>query len=234
MVDTVDKVTVQTNTAQQELPAEYAHVYDRLQEYFREKKFEELERLFRDYTNELLQDNPRLAELFLFRCLQRLTRESMRIGETPERFESYLPAVVALLQSDCPKCIDEIIRLTEQILKHNMARRTGESNHLLSMAKDYVSEHLADENLNLERVSDHVGLSRVYFCKLFHQLEGVSFNSYLKRLRIERAKQLLMTTNMKVYEVSNAVGFSHAKYFGTVFKECVGETPMEFQRSAHK
>ena len=49
-------------------------------------------------------------------------------------------------------------------------------------------------------------------------------------MRIEKAKQLLLTTNMKVFEVSNAVGFSHAKYFGQVFKDAVGQTPIEYQK----
>ena len=61
-------------------------------------------------------------------------------------------------------------------------------------------------------------------------MEGVSFNSYLKQERIERAKKLLLTTNLKVFEVSGAVGFSQAKYFGYVFKQVVGLTPVEFQK----
>ena len=124
--------------------------------------------------------------------------------------------------------------LTEQILKHISVHRTSESNHLLNMAKDYIRDNLGNSSLNLEAVSDHVGLSRVYFCKLFHQMEGINFNAYLKKARIEQAKHLLLTTNMKVFEVSNAVGFSHAKYFGFVFKEAVGQTPVEFQKSIHE
>ena len=138
------------------------------------------------------------------------------------------------MQSDCPGCAAAALHLTEQILKHISVHRTTESNHLLNMAKDYIRDHLGDASLNLEAVSDYVGLSRVYFCKLFHQMEGVNFNSYLKRERIEKAKQLLLTTNMKVFEVSNAVGFSHAKYFGHVFREAVGQTPVEFQKSTHE
>jgi two-component system response regulator YesN len=61
-------------------------------------------------------------------------------------------------------------------------------------------------------------------------MEGISFSAYLKKVRIEKAKQLLLTTNMKVFEVSNAVGFSHAKYFGHVFKEVVGQTPASYQK----
>lgn len=175
-----------------------------------------------------------LAERFLFAYLQSITNESMRLGVTLERFESYVPAVVNLMQSDVTGSAEAMIHLTEQILKYISVHRTSESNHLLNMAKDYIRDHLGDERLDLEAVSNHVGLSRVYFCKLFHQMEGVSFNAYLKKARIEKAKQLLLTTNMKVYEISNVVGFSHSKYFGHVFKQTVGQTPVEFQKSIHE
>ena len=56
----------------------------------------------------------------------------------------------------------------------------------------------------------------------------------VKKIRIEKAKQLLMTTNLKMFEISSDVGFSHAKYFGQVFKQEVGLTPVEYQRTIQK
>lgn len=171
-----------------------------------------------------------LVERFAVLYLQNITNECMRLGITLEKFECYIPAVVCLMQLDSIGSISALLQLTEQILKYISVHRTTEGNHLLNMAKDFILENLGNERLDLASVSDHVGLSRVYFCKLFHQMEGVSFSTYLKNMRIEKARQLLLTTNMKVYEVSNAVGFSHAKYFGHVFKEAVGQTPVEFQK----
>lgn len=195
---------------------------------------EEIVRGYLEFLRTRIHAEREREERFLFSCVQTVTRESSRMGATVERFESYLPTVVSLMQSDCDGCADALTKLSEQIFKHLSVHRTNEGNHLLSMAKDYVRDHIGDEGLNLETVSDHVGLSRVYFCKLFHQLEGVTFNTYIKNARIEKAKQLLLTTNLKIFEVSNAVGFSHAKYFGKVFKQCVGQTPLEFQRCAQE
>lgn len=172
----------------------------------------------------------RLAEGFLFSYLRRITCHCVQNGISVEQFENYLPSVLYLMQSDIENGLEAITKLTEQILNHISFHGTNETNHLLGMAKEYVRDHIADEKLNLESVSNHVGLSRVYFCKLFHQMEGISFTAYLKKIRIEKAKQLLITTNLKVFEISNAVGFSHAKYFGQVFKQEVGKTPVEFQK----
>ena len=175
-----------------------------------------------------------LAEGFLMYYLKNLTGECQKIGTSIDNFESYLPSVTCLLSSDVPGAADALMKLTEQIINHVSNRGSVENHHLLRMAKEYVRAHLADEKLNLEAVSNHVGLSRVYFCKLFHQLEGISFSAYLKKIRIEKAKQLLMTTNLKMFEISSDVGFSHAKYFGQVFKQEVGLTPVEYQRTIQK
>ena len=171
-----------------------------------------------------------LTESFLLGYVKNLVKECRKRSIAIEDLENYLPSVTRLLNSDLNGALDGLTKLTEQILNHISTRGANETNHLLRTAKEYVRDHLADETLNLERVSNHVGLSRVYFCKLFHQLEGISFNAYLKKMRIEKAKQLLMTTNLKIFEISSDVGFSHAKYFGQVFKQEVGQTPAQYQK----
>lgn len=216
------------------LPGKYTYsIHEKLLTLFRDNVPGEITRIIRSHINLLRSDERNgqlLSESFLFAYLKNITGECLRLGVTVERFESYVPAVVCLFQSDIMGCVDAVSKLTEQVLKHISVHRTNETNHLMSMAKDYVRDHIADERLNLEAVSNHVGLSRVYFCKLFHQMEGISFNVYLRKIRIEKAKQLLLTTNLKIFEVSSAVGFSHAKYFGQVFKNEVGQTPIEYQK----
>lgn len=212
-------------------------IQDYLRQKFRDNDLQGISEGLNGYCSYLRiskSEDLNAQDRFLFYYLKNITNESLRLGVSLERFESYVPAVVYLMQSDSTACVEASLLLTEQILKHISVHRTSESNHLLNMAKDYIREHIGDAALNLEAVSDHVGLSRVYFCKLFHRMEGVNFNTYLKRERIDKAKHLLLNTNMKVYEVSNAVGFSHAKYFGAVFKESVGQTPVEFQKSTHE
>lgn len=208
-------------------------VLEQMMTRFQNNDIQSVTRILQAHLHRLRADEgpeQTLSEVFLLSYLKRITCECAQSGVAVERFENYVPVVLRLMQSDISGATEAVIKLTEQIINHISNRGTNESNHLLSMAKEYVRDHIADERLNLESVSNHVGLSRVYFCKLFHQMEGISFSAYLKRIRIEKAKQLLMTTNLKIFEVSSAVGFSHAKYFGQVFKEEVGRTPIEYQK----
>ena len=212
-------------------------IHEKLLELFRNGDIAGIQTLVKQHVDSIRLNVPGrqvLIERFAVLYLQHITNECMRLGVTLERFESYVPAVVCLMQSDSTGSIDAILQLTEQILKYISVHRTKEGNHLLNMAKEYIQENISNEKLDLATVGDHVGLSRVYFCKLFHQMEGISFSAYLKKVRIEKAKQLLLTTNMRIFEVGNAVGFSHAKYFGQVFKETVGLTPLEFKKGVNK
>jgi len=212
-------------------------VQEQLMAHFQENDAMAVTNVLRSHVRRLQTDQGQsqmLLEGFLLTYLKRITCYCSQQGISVEHFENYVSSVLCLMQSDVAGATEAVVKLTEQILNHISNRGATETNHLLSMAKEYVRDHIADEKLNLEMVSNHVGLSRVYFCKLFHQLEGVSFSAYLKKIRIEKAKQLLITTNLKIFEVSNAVGFSHAKYFGQVFKQEVGKTPVEFQKIMQK
>ena len=157
------------------------------------------------------------------------------LGERAEQLEALGLSISALQKRRrISEQVNYIMEATKQLLGRLFQKPAGQSNHLIELAKEFVNEHLPDPALDMALVSDHVGLSKIYFCRLFHKEEGVSFSNYLKLARIERAKQLLLQTNMKVFVISDAAGFSNAKYFGYVFKQEVGLTPLEFQKtSAH-
>ncbi|MEO3947241.1 response regulator [Gorillibacterium sp. CAU 1737] len=95
-------------------------------------------------------------------------------------------------------------------------------------AVDYIHQHY-QENLNMAMVSNHVSLNYTYFSQAFKEYTGESFVSYLRRLRIQKAKELLEKTEDKVYEISSQVGFENAKHFTRIFREMEGVTPLEYR-----
>lgn len=132
---------------------------------------------------------------------------------------SDLDTICQLLQETCKKLIDTLYQ-----------QRAKSKNQLIRLAKDFIRENLGDPDLSLERVSSQIGLSKIYFCQLFHKEEGVSFNTYLNTERINTAKMLLRTTTKKVFEISDEIGYSNPKYFNYVFKHAVGITPLEYRK----
>ncbi|WP_240418662.1 response regulator transcription factor [Paenibacillus periandrae] len=97
-------------------------------------------------------------------------------------------------------------------------------------ARQLIAEQLM-EPITLTSIADSVGLSSYYLSRLFREEVGESFNEYVTSLRIDKAIQLLQTTNMKVYEVAEQVGIPSYRYFSVLFRNRTGVAPTEFKKS---
>jgi AraC-like DNA-binding protein len=99
-------------------------------------------------------------------------------------------------------------------------------------ALTFIREHLG-EPLTLAQVARAAGFAPDYFSRLFKRNEGMTFEHYTKRLRVERAQQVLAETSLSVEGVRQLCGFQTRNYFHKVFKHAVGLTPIEYrERSA--
>lgn len=72
-------------------------------------------------------------------------------------------------------------------------------------------------------------LNPSYFSSFFHQKTGIRYKDYLTRVRITKAKRLLIRSDMKVYEVSQRVGFADVRYFSQVFMKQTGVLPKDYK-----
>jgi Response regulator containing CheY-like receiver domain and AraC-type DNA-binding domain len=95
----------------------------------------------------------------------------------------------------------------------------------------FLQQHY-DENISLSQLADYLQINKSYLSLLFKQEIGVNFTSYLNNIRIEKAKELLLHTNYKAYEIAKMVGFDNPYYFSKVFKETTGMSCQEFKKSS--
>jgi AraC-like DNA-binding protein/ligand-binding sensor protein len=98
----------------------------------------------------------------------------------------------------------------------------------ITRAKTYIAEHLT-EDLSLGDVAKAVNMSRFYFCKSFRKHAGINFTDYVARLRVERAKELLLNPNLRVSEIAYEVGFQSLTHFNRVFRRIVGKAPTAYR-----
>jgi two-component system response regulator YesN len=85
------------------------------------------------------------------------------------------------------------------------------------------------KNITLSDAAKNAEVSHSYLSFIFKQETGINFNIYLSRWRVEQAKKLLKSTNMRIYEVAERVGFSNPYYFSKVFKELTGVSCKDFR-----
>ncbi|MFD0670325.1 response regulator [Cohnella sp. GCM10027633] len=93
---------------------------------------------------------------------------------------------------------------------------------------DLIGRNYA-ENLKLEKLAELFNYNSAYLGKLFKSETGESFNTYLDKVRIEQAKQML-EQGMKVYQVAEKVGYANVDYFHSKFRKYVGISPSAYKR----
>jgi YesN/AraC family two-component response regulator len=72
-------------------------------------------------------------------------------------------------------------------------------------------------------------VSTFYFCKVFKKGAGVTFTDYLGRVRVEKAKNLLLNRHLRISEIAYAVGFQSLTHFNRVFRKITGQAPTVFR-----
>jgi len=101
----------------------------------------------------------------------------------------------------------------------------------LVLAIGYIREH-ATRNIHVDDVLEVVPTSRRRLERLFHDFLGRSPAEEIRRVRIERARQLLATTDLAIARVARACGFASGEYLATVFRQETGTTPLKFRAAA--
>lgn len=100
--------------------------------------------------------------------------------------------------------------------------------HPIDKALDYIRTRYL-ETLTLQQVADYVHVSKNYFSILFKKVTGENFIDYVIKLRVQRAKELLAGSELKVYEVAEQSGFNDVKYFSKLFKKITGHSPVDYR-----
>ena len=143
-----------------------------------------------------------------------------RYNETPVVGRGEYQARVRLLQFFA----DQLGVTANQII---LQQQTAEPAQIIR-ARRFIEEH-HHEDLSLDGVSMQAGMSRFHFCKRFRKSTGVTFTQYISRVRVEKAKQLLLNINFRISEIAYEAGFQSLTHFNRVFKQMVGESPSGYR-----
>ena len=103
-----------------------------------------------------------------------------------------------------------------------------------SELEEAIHERLADSELSLKNLAFQLGFSPSYLSVVIKKELGLPFQDYLIQERMKKAKLLLLTTDLKIYEIAEQVGFEDMNYFSQRFKQVVGLTPRQFKKGEEK
>ena len=139
---------------------------------------------------------------------------------------NYLPEIMSLESSEALKdwFIARITAATHDVANN----REEKSTDIIKTAKRYIEDHYATD-ISLDDVSRVVNISPYYFSKIFKEESGLNFIEYLTNIRIDKAKELLTSSDYSMKEICSMCGYTDPNYFSRSFKKNVGVTPTEYK-----
>ena len=103
---------------------------------------------------------------------------------------------------------------------------------IVEQALRFTKEHYADPDLSIQKVCGYLHISSGYFCGIFKKEVQLTFLQYLMQIRMEAAKELLRSTELKSFEIAERVGFAEPNYFSFCFKKHIGVSPKEYRKQS--
>lgn len=123
---------------------------------------------------------------------------------------------------------DMVEELIDLLLYKETDDNTVSSNATFMNIIKYLGTYFTDD-ISLKTIADYLKMNPNYIGALFKRETGETFTNYLTKLRIDRAKELLLTTDMSISEICTASGFNDYFYFIKTFKKITGTTPGKFE-----
>ena len=140
----------------------------------------------------------------------------------PSRFRT------EVLRADTSRTVKRLFLDLIQDISCAFASVDNRSNYIDELIR-CMEQNYADPKLNIDALADHVGLSASHIQNIFKTATGSSISAYLRRLRLNKATELLKNTDIPISEIAERTGFGNSNYFYTVFKRHYSITPTEYR-----
>lgn len=186
--------------------------------------------IFFSVGNDFSQAKTRIYELLVL-----ISRSAIEAGADPARTlelsHQYLNDLPSLtdVESLCLWLTKVMGTLMDSVFEYLDARHAN----VIHQSIQYLNTHYG-EHITLEDMARKIFLSPSYFSRIFKKETGITFSSYLNRIRIEHSKELLRHQNIRLTDIAMLVGFEDQSYFTKVFKKLTGTTPLHYRESKGK
>lgn len=130
---------------------------------------------------------------------------------------------------------EELWEIAEEVVQYITFSDEGVSeseslSYCVKRAESMIMEYY-QSGITLDEIAAKLSITPEYLGMQFHKEKGVKFSAFIRDSRITKAKELLIGSSLKVWEIAEQVGYSDAKYFSRVFKENTGQLPAEYRKT---
>lgn len=175
---------------------------------------------------------------FKMQCLNILLSCIRQMSFQPWQMDDFLGRHIPALDEMAKfRTLNELetwmIEVVRAILAIKQEFKIPEKKDVITEIKDYVAAHYG-ESISLAELSARFFLNPYYLSQLFKQKTGDTYLNYLAQIRINKSKELLEKTDLKVYEICERVGYTDTQYFSKLFEKMTGAKPSEYRKNLHR
>ncbi len=166
-----------------------------------------------------------------YKIVSAIDQISLELTDTNQRSDSqltkYLWQRINTLETldECHRFVLEEIELLFQNVNSIVSNRKV----ILDVMK-IIQNHYSDHELYINQIASQVYMTPNYLSLLFKKETGKTIGNYLTEIRLEQSARLLTETNMKLYDISRAVGYTDTNYYSKLFKKHYHLTPAEYRK----
>jgi len=183
------------------------------------------------------QYSPYKVKIQFINLISILQIESMRYqNNCNEAFPEYERLYEEIMQSQTIMQIESYLNgFFEQLrMEKKPAQPVNNYSEIVENAIKYLNKNFSDPVVSLKTTSKAISVNQSYLCRIFHKETGIAFNAYLSNLRMQKAKQLLVTTKDRIALIAEKSGYSNTNYFLYCFKKAEGVTPNTYRSKIHQ
>ena len=164
-----------------------------------------------------------------------LVIDSLRSNKYEPLLEKYLEKDITFISklyylNSMKETIARVMDIFSSMAVEREKENLSDASKTINDVIHYINLHYA-EKISLSDIEERYSISASYFCKLFKNVSGLSFINYLNQIRVEKATQLLVSTDKKISAVAKECGFSDYPYFCKTYRKFTGYSPNEIRRN---
>lgn len=130
------------------------------------------------------------------------------------------------------KVLDRLNNAKTSEISSYIPQGLSENNNIvIKKAVQYIVQNATDEELVIQHVLDHVNMSRATFSRHFQKVLGLSFTQFLQSIRLEKARNLLVSSDKSITEIAFEAGFSNLSHFNKIFKKRWSLSPRDLRKT---
>ena len=181
------------------------------------------------HTHNLNADDARLYLRHLLHKYIKGIKETNPSTSLPDEFDSFGTFALLTISDMFEKLYDLLRTLTNFVRPVSISQ----GSQSIDKVKEYINENFSDPYLSLSIIADYVGLNPSYLSAEFTKKEKTGLSNYITDIRIEKAKKLLINSDMTIANICTTTGYLNPTYFSTTFKKTTGFTPSQYRKSSY-